>query len=191
MKSHCWERYLILYFGVINNFYIGADGQIMANKDCDELFAEYYSLKRIEFNDCFNTEITENMQKMFADCGELEEIDIDNLNTENVTDISNMFDGCQQIVKIDVAGFHTGKVKDMSHMFYDCESITDLNLENFDTKNVSNMSHMFYSCQSITDLNLENFDTGKVKYMDSMFQILFLRKLLIMVKKDMSIKGIL
>lgn len=151
------------------DLYIGADGQIMANKDCNELFAEYYSLKRIEFNDCFNTEMTENMQKMFADCGELEEIDIDNLNTENVTDMSHMFDGCQQIVKIDVTGFHTGKVKDMSHMFYDCESITNLNLESFDTGKVKYMNSMFQGCVKLINLDISNFNTEHVTNMKKMF----------------------
>ena len=149
--------------------YIGANGQIMGNKDCDELFANYYSVKKIDFNNCFNTEMVDNMHAMFSQCSELREMDISNFNTENVTDMSYMFENCMMLEKLNVTGFDTSKVENMSNMFDGCASLTKLNVEKFDTGNVNNMSGMFRDC-SFTDLNLDSFDTSKVKSMQNMFR---------------------
>lgn len=149
--------------------YIGANGRIMGNKDCGELFADYSSLKRIDFNECFNTEIVEDMRLMFSGCSVLNDMDVSNFNTKNVTDMSNMFEDCMMLEKINVTGFDTSKVENMSNMFYGCSSLTKLNVEKFDTGNVRNMSGMFRDC-SFTDLNLDSFDTSKVKSMQNMFR---------------------
>lgn len=138
------------------DLYIGADGQIMGNKDCSELFADYESLEKIDFNDCFNTEMVEDMRKMFSNCGELQELDISSFNTKNVSDMSYMFFYCMSLNKIDVSKFDTSKVENMSSMFEECTNVVNLNLKKFDTRNVENMSSMFRGC-TFTDLNLENF----------------------------------
>lgn len=151
------------------DLYIGADGQIMGNKDCSELFADYESLEKIDFNDCFNTEMVEDMRKMFSNCGELQELDISSFNTKNVSDMSYMFFYCMSLNKIDVSKFDTSKVENMSSMFEECTNVVNLNLKKFDTRNVENMSSMFRGC-TFTDLNLENFDTSKVKSMQNMFR---------------------
>ena len=151
------------------DLYIGADGQIMGNKDCSELFADYESLEKIDFNGCFNTEMVEDMRKMFSNCGELQELDISSFNTKNVSDMSYMFFYCMSLNKIDVSKFDTSKVENMSSMFEECTSVVNLNLKKFDTRNVENMSSMFRGC-TFTDLNLENFDTSKVKSMQNMFR---------------------
>lgn len=115
------------------DLYIGADGQIMGNKDCSELFADYESLEKIDFNDCFNTEMVEDMRKMFSNCGELQELDISSFNTKNVSDMSYMFFYCMSLNKIDVSKFDTSKVENMSSMFEECTNVVNLNLKKFDT----------------------------------------------------------
>ena len=152
------------------DLYIGANGQIMGNRDCSELFVGYSFLKKIDFNNCFNTEIVEDMREMFSNCVDLQEMDLSNFDTKNVIDMSYMFDYCTSMEKINVSGFDTSKVENMSGMFNQCLFLTNLDLENFDTKNVKNMSSMFRNCNNLTDLNLENFDTNKVKYMQRMFE---------------------
>lgn len=156
--------------GNLYDLYIGADGQIIANKDCGELFADYDSVKKIDFNECFNTEIVEDMHSMFSGCFVLQEMDISNFNTENAKDMSYMFNNCMALDKIDVTGFDTDKVENMRGMFNGCSSFRELNVDMFDTRNVKNMSSMFRECSALTDLNLENFDTSKVKSMQSMFR---------------------
>lgn len=151
------------------DLYIGADGQIMGNKDCSELFADYESLKKIDFNGCFNTEMVEDMREMFRDCGELQELDISSFNTRNVMDMSYMFSWCMFLTKLDVSGLDTSNVENMSGMFEECTNLIKLKVDNFDTRNVENMSGMFRDC-TFTDLNLESFDTSKVKTMQNMFR---------------------
>ena len=156
--------------GNLYDLYIGADGQIIANKDCGELFVDYDSVKKIDFNECFNTEIVEDMHSMFSGCFVLQEMDISNFNTENAKDMSYMFNNCMALDKIDVTGFDTDKVENMRGMFNGCSSFRELNVDMFDTRNVKNMSSMFRECSALTDMNLENFDTSKVKSMQSMFR---------------------
>ena len=152
------------------DLYIGADGQIMGNRECSELFSGYDHLEKIDFNDCFNTEMVEDMCEMFQGCERLQEIDLSDFNTKNVTDMSGMFNDCLQITKINVSRFDTSKVKNMSSMFKDCVSLKNLDVENFDTGNVENMSEMFKRCFALVNLNLESFDTGNVKFMQDMFK---------------------
>lgn len=67
------------------DLYIAGDGGVVANKDSSYLFAGYYYVTSIEFNDCFDT--------------------------SNVTDMSYMFMGCEKFVSLDVSCFDTSNVK--------------------------------------------------------------------------------
>ena len=116
-----------------------------------------------------NTEQTDDMQGMFADCSSLKELDVSGFDTKNVTDMCYMFYNCPMIEELDVSGFNTQKVTDMSAMFYKCETLPELDVSNFDTRNVTDLKCMFYNCLNIPFLDVAKWNTSKVTSMNRLF----------------------
>ena len=150
------------------DLFIGANGTIRA-MDCNMLFLAYHNAEGINFNGCFDTSQVTNMERMFSECGSLQELDISGFHTENVTNMYCMFYGCKNLKELDASKFNTENVTDMSYMFYGCENLTELDVSHFNTENVNNMYCMFYDCENLTELNADNFDTGNVTDMGYMF----------------------
>lgn len=152
------------------DLFIGAEGGINGVRASQELFANYTSLEQIHFNDCFHTEQTESMERMFYSCTSLTNLDLSSLETSNVTEMNCMFERCYNLQKLDLSTFDTSKVTNMAAMFADCWSLTELDLHTFDTSNVLAMHYMFFKCESLETLDLQNFDTGAVEKMANMFE---------------------
>ena len=175
--------------------YIGSEKGVYANKNCEDLFYYYLNVKKISFNNLFDTSRVTNMAGMFANCESLIELDLSNFNTKNVTsmegmfsecktlqvldvsrfdtssveDMFGMFSGCKNLKSLDVSRFDTSSVEDMCSMFSECESLEELDVSGFDTRNVTNMGHMFGGCESLKELDVGKFKTDKVKNMSFMF----------------------
>ncbi|EPH5029797.1 BspA family leucine-rich repeat surface protein, partial [Listeria monocytogenes] len=109
-----------------------------------------------------------NMNRMFASCSKLSELDVSGLNTSSVTDMDYVFATCTSLKELDVSHFDTSSVTTMSGMFADCTSLEELDLSNFNTSSVTNMQGMFSSIAYNVDLS--NFDTSSVTTMVGMFQ---------------------
>ena len=110
------------------------------------------------------------MSSMFAECKELEYLDLSNFNTSNVNDMSGMFNKCRELKEIKgINNFNTSKVTTMRAMFGDCNELKNLNLSNFNTSNVKNMFRMFGECFELEYLDLSNFNTSNVTDMSYMF----------------------
>ncbi len=105
----------------------------------DDSFAGYHGLKSTEvmFYDMRNLTSIEGMQ---------------NLNTENVTNMNSMFSNCHNLENIDLSHFNTEKVETMSQMFADCKKLVTLNVSGFNTANVTNMEAMFAGCDALTTI---------------------------------------
>ena len=69
---------------------------------------------------------------MFYYCKSLTNIDLSNFNTQNVTYMSKVFKDCVNLEEINLNGlknFKTDKVIDMSYMFQNCGKLESLDLE--------------------------------------------------------------
>ena len=109
-KSRTIEKMILKYRNIKATEY---DKKIRKMYDDYKTYGYDY-LEKIDFNDCFNTEMIEDMCEMFQNCEKLKEIDLSNFNTKNVTDMSGMFSNCAQITKINASRFDTSKVENMS-----------------------------------------------------------------------------
>ena len=149
--------------------YIGSEKGVYANKDCDYLFRDYLNVKKINFNNLFDTSHVTNMCCMFSECESLEELDVSGFDTGSVEDMGHMFGGCKNLKNLDVSGFNTSSAEDMGAMFKDCENLKSLDVSGFDTGSVKNMWAMFESCKNLKSLDVSGFDTGSVEDMGRMF----------------------
>ena len=155
--------------GFMYYLYLAADGNIIANENCEHLFSHYNKVECIEGLQYLNTENVTNMSWMFDWCRKVEKLDVGGFDTRNVTNMSGMFNGCSEVEKLDVSGFDTRNVMNMSDMFCDCSEVEKLDVSGFDTKNVTNMNGMFEGCINVWELDVSNFDTRNVTNMMGMF----------------------
>ena len=154
-----------------NNLYeltIGGDGGVVASS-LRNLFYNFTVLKRIDFNNSFDTSNAKDMYYVFGHCRELTSLDLTNFVTTSVTNMAGMFYGCSGLTSLNLSNFNTQSVTSMNSMFRECGGLTSLDLTNFVTTSVTNMAGMFYGCSGLTSLNLSNFNTQSVTNMSNMF----------------------
>ena len=149
--------------------YIGSEKGVYANKNCEDLFCYYLNVKKINFNNLFDTGHVTNMVGMFSHCESLIALDLNNFDTRNVTNMVGMFKGCKTLQALEVSRFNTGSVEDMGGMFYGCESLEELDVSRFDTRNVTDMSWMFDGCKSLKSLDVSRFNSANVEDAGNMF----------------------
>ena len=149
--------------------YIGSEKGVYANKDCEDLFYYYLNVKKINFNNLFDTSRVTNMGGMFWHCESLIALDLNNFDTRNVINMESMFDGCESLIALDLNNFDTRNVTDMCSMFGGCKNLKSLDVSRFDTRNVTAMTWMFDDCESLEELDVGKFKTDKVKDMGWMF----------------------
>lgn len=126
-----------------------------------------------------NTAGVTSMRGMFANCGDLQKLNISTLNTSSVTDMSYMFCRCDSVwLHLDVSSLDTSNVTNMECMFYYTFYETDSktfkycanpDFTNFNTSKVTNMRSMFEMCSQLTQLDIRSFDTSNVTDMSKMF----------------------
>ena len=175
------------------NLFVAGEGGVTAT-NCKKLFDNYYKAEYIDFNDCFYTDLVEEMSHMFASCKgltdldlsffntskvkymdemfsystSLENIDLSSFDTSHVFDMDSMFQ-LTSIESIDLSSFNTKRVNDMSYMFDYCDDLKTLDLSNFNTANVTDMGDMFSNCESLTTVDLSSFDFSALESAENMF----------------------
>ena len=88
----------------------------------------------------WDTSTVSDMQGMFLNCVQLENLDLSQWNTSNVTNMSNMFWNCQKLSSIgDTSNWDVSHVTNFSGMFYDCISLNHIYMNNWQLNNTSNM----------------------------------------------------
>ena len=121
-------------------------------------------IKKVIFKAGFRDETHTTCSNWFNGCTNLTSIEgIENLNTSKVTDMSGMFAQCSNLETLDLSHFNTEKVTTMAQMLYGCTKLHDLNISNFNTENVTNMYEMFNGCSSLNTLDLSHFNTRYVR----------------------------
>ena len=152
--------------------YIGSDFDIYVNRDTSYLFANT-GITTIENINLINTINSLNMEYMFSNCANLQEITFSSkFDTKNVRNMQEMFGGCSTFKNITLnEEFNTNKVTNISKMFQNCINLTTIDFgNNFDTSNVLDASYMFNNCNKLTTIDLkEKFNTEKVTNMSYMF----------------------
>lgn len=140
---------------------------------CSNWFNGCTNLTSIEGIENLNTSNVTNMSGMFAQCSNLETLDLSHFNTEKVGNMSNMFNGCTKLRDLNISSFNTENVTNMYGMFYGCSSLDSLDLSHFNTRYVRNdqMNYMFNGCSSLSSLDVSNFTTDKPgMQLDGLFQ---------------------
>ena len=140
---------------------------------CSKWFSGCTNLTSIEGIENLNTSNVKNMNEMFAQCSNLETLDLSHFNTEKVGNMSNMFNGCTKLRDLNISSFNTENVTNMYGMFYGCSSLETLDLSHFNTRNVrkDGMNYMFNGCSSLSYLDVSNFTTDKPSMqLDGLFQ---------------------
>lgn len=121
-------------------------------------------IKKVVFKAGFRDEAHTTCSNWFNGCTNLTSIEgIENLNTSKVTDMSGMFAQCSNLETLDLSHFNTEKVTTMAQMFYGCTKLHDLNISSFNTENVSYMNGMFDGCSNLESLDLSHFNTRYVR----------------------------
>lgn len=122
-------------------------------------------IKKVVFKAGFRDETHWMCSNWFNGCTNLTSIEgIENLNTSNVTNMSGMFAQCSNLETLDLSHFNTEKVTTMTQMFYGCTKLHKLNISSFNTKNVISMNQMFSNCSSLDSLDLSHFNAEGVNY---------------------------
>ena len=137
--------------------------------NCKRFFHSCGNVTEIVGLKYLNPPLNGDMSEMFANCRNLQSIDLTGFSTRGVTNMAEMFTNCEMLDSLDLSGFETDSVTDMSQMFSGCEKLKSLDISGFKTHNVRNMSQMFNQCSSIKTLDLRGFNTEKVTTMWQMF----------------------
>ena len=132
-------------------------------------FSRMTGLESITGIKYLNTSEVTNMGGMFAECCDLDTLDLSSFNTIKVRDMHSMFAVCSDLHSLDLSSFYTANVSDMSNMFDSCFGLTTLDLSGFNTANVTDMHCMFNMCEHLKDIKLGSFNTAKVRDMSNMF----------------------
>ena len=130
---------------------------------CSNWFNGCTNLTSIEGIENLNTSNVKNMSGMFANCSNLETLDLSHFNTENVTTMAQMLYGCTKLHDLNISSFNTENVTNMNGMFNGCSSLNTLDLSHFNTRYVrtDGMNYMFNGCSSLSSLDVSNFTTDK------------------------------
>lgn len=140
---------------------------------CSNWFNGCTNLTSIESIENLNTSNVKNMSGMFAQCSNLETLDLSHFNTEKVTTMAQMFYGCTKLHGLNISSFNTENVTYMYEMFNGCSSLESLDLSHFNTRYVLKygLNYMFNGCSSLSSLDVSNFTIDKPSMqLDGLFQ---------------------
>lgn len=140
---------------------------------CSSWFCGCTNLTSIEGIENLNTSYVNYMSEMFAQCSNLETLDLSHFNTENVVNMSKMFYGCTKLHDLNISSFNTKNVISMNQMFSNCSSLDSLDLSHFNAEGVNyhGLYAMFSGCSSLKFLDVSNFPANRPKMqLDAMFK---------------------
>ena len=120
-------------------------------KDCSYMFANCENIEKINLID-FKTDDIINMQYMFYGCN-IKEIDLLSFNTKNVINMNNMFEKCKNIKYLDISFFDINNIIDISGLFKGCSSLILLSdISKWNIEKINNISSLFDGCSSLKSL---------------------------------------
>lgn len=115
-----------------HHLYVAADGMVRANPESGSLFRLCTNVRKINFNESFDTSAVQDMEYMFADCKNLEEISgLENIDTSSVTNMEAMFSGCENLKELNLKEMDVSCVAKFNKMFYNCSSLSNIDIDHF------------------------------------------------------------
>ncbi len=165
-------------------------------ESCAFLFFGYSNLVSVDFNGVFDTSGVTDFSGMFAQCHNLQRVDLSQLdlsaaqtvdymlaycrllpeadlsrpnNLQNVTDFTDMLAGTAKLSNVTFPDTPFGsKAKSYSSMFWE-SGINEFRPGGMDTSSATSMNRMFGSCLSLRAADLHTFSTANVTTMSYMF----------------------
>ncbi len=150
-------------------------GKIIANKDSSHTFSEATNDNKKQFENAtaidglslLDTKHAITMEKMFSECRDVSDLDIDNWNTSNVISIKGMFAYCESLPTLNIKtklrtdgdsttkAWDISKVTSLSQTFYHCKLLKDIDISNWNTSNVATAQMAFQGCEALENLDLK------------------------------------
>ncbi len=156
--------------------HIKLDNSYVQGINLSNMFYSNSAQTQIDLTD-FDTSNVNNMNSMFANCGELKYIiGLAGLNTSNVTNMNSMFSNCNSLSPtLDnlLLSFDTSKVTNFSAMFYHSgisgfdSGVKYIDLRTFDFSEATNVSGMFREGYSLRTIKMGKADTNYQKVTNS------------------------
>ena len=143
-------------------------------KNMSATFGDCSSLTSLDLSD-WNTSAATTMERMFAQCSNLETIEWSSgespkWSTASVTDMSQMFENCRSLATADVSDFNTTSVKYMTNMFADCRSLSSIDVSSWSSSALKETRCMFYGCKLLGKLEFgTNWTAAQIEDMTAMF----------------------
>lgn len=134
--------------------------------DATEMFAECQQLETVDLSKLDTSHVT-SLKKMFYNCKALQSIDLSKLDTSQVRDIYFMFYGCSSLTEIDLSALDLSNVRNDATIFRECSKLERVNLSGLNLSKVSEF--LFYGCSALTDINFDGTDLSGLKRVADMF----------------------
>lgn len=156
-------------------FISGKDRPIYINQTSSFMFGGWstaeslLALKYIYF-DNFHTDYAVNLELMFANCANLEFLDLSGWNTGNFSSLRYFIADCKKIKHINFEGWDTQKVTDISYLVQGCISLKGLDLSMFSTPKVTAIDGICNGSTNLRAVNLSNLIVTNVKSANNVFK---------------------
>lgn len=149
-----------------------------------KLFFEASDLRKVTLG--YGGTTVQDISQMFCRCGQLEEIDFNNMTLNNVKDAAILFKQCESLKYIDLSCFKGQRIIDATQMFFGCQiesvDLTPINWQRlqgaeqmFEQSKIKridlrcihqssyvNAKNMFLSCDELEDVQLGQIQSSGI-----------------------------
>lgn len=127
---------------------------IALNGATNYMFAGFFEVKSIEWNNVVTSENTISMRYMFDTCRVMEYLDLSWFDVRNTKYMNGLLSWCEQLKDVKLFPlWQTALVEDVSHMFSGCQSLKSIDISGFDTSSLKKCEGMFnQSCVRAVNL---------------------------------------
>ena len=145
---------------------------ITATSQTDKLFINCTAINGL---DLFDSSNVSKMNRVFAYCISLTELNLSSWDVRNVTTLEYAFGvsdsvGIMHLETLNISGWNiTNKCTSIRNMFLNCEHLTYVDVSNWDVSGVTSMYFAFYGCKSLTSLDVSNWSMPSCTTMQAMF----------------------
>ena len=131
------------------------------------MFANCTNIESVNLMD-FNINNIINMEYMFYGCL-IKEINLFSLNAENIKNMNNMFSYCKNLKILYLPFFNDDSKISMRGMFEGCSSLPDISKWNM--KNINDISKMFKGCSTFKTLpDISKWNTENINNISELFE---------------------
>lgn len=155
------------YLHNIDTFICGSKSLYHINS-LEQAFQESSGLSLINFvqQDQDNT-ICTNLSTAFADCTNVNRIDIANLRLVNLTNANSAFRNCYNLYHNPLGGLPTNRITNWSSTYDNCRTLLGSQFDTNDYSSAINMAACFRGCIGITSLDLSTKNLSNCANFDS------------------------